>query len=712
MKQIFQNLSNGVTSLTEVPCPQAIEGSILIRSRKSLVSPGTERMLIDFGKANLIDKAFQQPDKVKIVLSKIKNDGLVTTVDAVRSKLDQPLPLGYCNAGEVLRSDFNGFKIGDRVVSNGSHAEIVRVPKNLCAKIPDNVDDESAAFTVLASVGLQGVRLIQPTLGERFVVSGLGLVGLLCVQILRANGCQVLGIDFDTIKCDLAKGFGAEVVDLSKSEDPIAIAKSFSHGIGVDGVVIAASSQSDLIIHQAAEMCRQRARIVLVGVVGLNLRRDDFFKKEITFQVSASYGPGRYDSFYEEKGNDYPIGFVRWTEQRNFEAVLQLMSKGLLDVKPLITHRYHFNDAVKAYDNLDEKSSLGIILSYSESSKNINKQTKINLSNNEHPRVIAESLVPTVGFIGAGNYASRVLIPAFKKAGCILDTLVSSGGINSVHHGNKNGFVSASTSISDLWNKKINTVAIVTRHDSHAQQVIESLKNGKNVFVEKPLAVTLEEINLIEEAYRDANSSSHTRLMVGFNRRFATHIIKMKDLLIKHNSPKSIIITVNAGAIPGDHWIQDYSIGGGRIIGECCHFVDLMRYLVGYSIESFNSTMIGSSNPNEITEDKVSISLKFKDGSFGTIHYLSNGNSDYPKERVEVFCENTVLEMNNYRVLKGYGYQNFKSLKLIKQDKGQNACAKAFIESIRNGKPSPINVDEIIESSRVSIEIANSLRSS
>jgi predicted dehydrogenase/threonine dehydrogenase-like Zn-dependent dehydrogenase len=710
LKQILQNLSNGKTTVSEVPCPQVIEGSVLISSSNTLVSAGTERMLIEFGKANMLDKARQQPDKVKMVLSKIKNDGFLTTIDAVRSKLDQPLPLGYCNAGVVLETTVEGFSIGDRVVSNGNHAEVVRAAKNLCAKIPDNVDDESAAFTVLASVGLQGIRLIQPTLGESFVVTGLGLVGLLCVQMLRANGCRVLGVDFDSKKCEFARKYGADTVDLSKNEDPILIAKKFSNGRGVDGVIVAASSESDLIMHQAAEMCRQRARIVLVGVVGLNLRRDDFFKKEITFQVSSSYGPGRYDSFYEENGNDYPIGFVRWTEQRNFEAVLEMMSEGVLDVKSLVTHRYSIENAIEAYSLLNDSSALGIILSYPKTSKINLKNSKITLIKSKS--LISEPASPCVGFIGAGNYASRILIPAFKEADCILNTLVSSGGVSGVHHGNKNGFISTSTDVSDLWNNEVNTVAIATRHNSHAKQVIESLSNGKNVFVEKPLAITLEEIDLINDAYSSANNSTHVRLMVGFNRRFAPHIVKMKDLLTKQKSPKSIIITVNAGEIPKDHWVQDNFIGGGRIIGEGCHFIDLMRHLVGHSIKNFQAIMIGGVLDNEIREDKVSISLTFKDGSFGTIHYLANGGNEYPKERIEVFCENSVLQMDNYRLLKGYGHPNFKSLKLFKQDKGQKACVKAFLDSIREGRDSPIPYDELMESSRISIEIANSLRKS
>jgi len=710
MKQILQNLSNGETSLVDVPCPKNIKSNILIATSKTVVSAGTERMLVDFGKASYINKARQQPDKVKMVLNKVATDGLMTTVDAVRSKLDQPLPLGYCNAGVVLESDVVGFEPGDRVVSNGNHAEVVRVPKNLCVKIPDNVDDESASFTVLGAIGLQGIRLIQPTIGECFVVTGLGLIGLLCVQMLRANGCRVLGIDYDSKKCEMAQKFGAETVNLSKGEDPIIISQGFSRGRGVDGVLITAATQSDEVMHQSAEMCRKLGRIVLVGVVGLNLRRDDFFKKEITFQVSASYGPGRYDPFYEDEGNDYPVGFVRWTEQRNFEAVLDMMSSGTLDVKSIITHRYDIKNAIDAYALLDNPDALGIVLNYpNKDQKNIT-ESKVVL--NEQTAESITSAAPCVGFIGAGNYASRTLIPAFKEAGAMLDTLVTSGGISGVHHGNKNQFSTTSTEISDLWdNDKINTVSIVTRHDAHAQQVIDALNSGKNVFVEKPLALTLDELGEIDKSYNKANSLNTIRLMVGFNRRYAPHVVKMKELLDSHRSPKSIIMTVNAGAIPGDHWVQDSLIGGGRIIGEGCHFIDLMRYLVGRKIMSFQAVMMGNVPGVEVREDKASITLSFEDGSFGTIHYLANGGSTFPKERIEVFCDNAVLQMDNYRVLTGYSWPGFKKMKLFKQDKGQKTCAKAFIDSISNGTEAPITYEEIMESSRVSIEVANALRS-
>ena len=710
MKQILQSLKTGAIEVAEVPCPAVKRGHLLICSSQTVVSAGTERMLVEFGKANLINKVRQQPDKVRMVLDKINTDGLMPIINAVRSKLDQPLPLGYCNAGVILDSNVNGFEVGDRVVSNGNHAEVVRVPKNLCAKIPDEVDDETAAFTVLGAIGLQGIRLIQPTLGEAIVVTGLGLIGLMCVQMLRANGCRVLGIDFDSHRCDLARQYGAETVDLSKGEDSLIAAQHFSRGRGVDGVLITAASQSDDIMHQSAKMCRKRGRIVLVGVVGLNLRRDDFFQKEISFQVSASYGPGRYDSLYEEHGQDYPIGFVRWTEQRNFEAVLDMMACGTLEVKSLITHRFKINNATDAYKLLDDSSALGIVLEYPEKTEQILRATSVELNTTIKDKSKFTSSVPIVGFIGAGNYASRTLIPAFKAGGAVLDTLITSGGVSGVHHGKKNGFRMTSTEIDYIINNEsINAIAIVTRHDAHAKQVVTALKAGKNVFVEKPLALRLEELDLIASTYKSAKGSKPLRLMVGFNRRFAPHIVKMKELLNTHRTSKTIIITVNAGSIPSEHWVQDLNVGGGRIIGEACHFIDLMRFLIGSPIAEHKSMMIGDAPGIEVRNDKVTINLSFVDGSFGSIHYLANGGSAFPKERVEVFCDDAVLQMDNYRILKGYGWKGFNKMKLMRQDKGQQACVTAFIESIRDGLGSPIPYDEVIESSRVSIEIANEL---
>ena len=705
MRQVLQNIANGDTSLIEVPCPERRNDNLLIATTKSLVSVGTERMLIDFGKSGWIEKARSQPDKVKMVLEKVKTDGLKPTIDAVRSKLDQPLPLGYCNVGIVQDNGGTNFSVGSRVVSNGNHAEVVRVPKNLCAEIPMNVDDESAAFTVLASIALQGIRLANPTIGETVVVTGLGLVGLITVQLLKANGCRVLGIDFDSTKCAMARDFGAETVDLTIGEDPISRANAFSRGQGVDAVIITASTKSNEPVSHGAKMCRKRGRIVLVGVVGLELSRADFFEKEITFQVSCSYGPGRYDTEYEDKGHDYPLGFVRWTEQRNFEAVLDLMSSGAINVKPLISHRFEIEDAVSAYECLNDRSSLGILLSYSADPEVLLAKKLVDINTTED--YTAEDAV--CGFIGAGNYASRVLIPAFKEAGAKLDTLLTSGGVSAVHHGKKNNFVNASTDLSHLLdNKAINSVVIATQHNLHAEQVIQALHACKNVFVEKPLALTHGELDKIVSAY-NAHSGS-CRVMVGYNRRFSPHIIKMKSLLANVTSPKSFIMTMNAGAIPADHWTQDPKVGGGRIIGEACHYIDLMRFLANSEITGFTATCMGKADGVEVTEDKASITLTFKDGSFGTIHYLANGGKAFAKERIEVFANDGVLQLDNFRKLTGFDWKGFSSDKLMTQNKGQSSCTKAFITSIQRGEPSPIPFGEIIEVARYSVDIAESLR--
>lgn len=705
MKQVLQNIANGETQLVDVPCPKKQSGQLLIATSTSLVSAGTERMLIDFGKANWLDKARQQPDKVKLVLDKVKTDGLAPTISAVRSKLDQPLPLGYCNVGRVIEAPGTNFKSGQRIVSNGNHAEVVRVPQNLCARIPDEVDDETAAFTVIGAIALQGIRLVSPTVGETVVVTGLGLIGLLSVQLLRANGCRVMGIDFDSSRCELARKFGAVTVDLSKGEDPIARAAVFSRGRGVDGVVITASTKSNEPISQAAKMCRKRGRIVLVGVVGLELSRADFFEKELTFQVSCSYGPGRYDDKYEQKGHDYPIGYVRWTEQRNFEAVLDLMASGDLEVKSLITHRYDINNALEAYQTLDNQSALGILLNYPKKDLALLTSPEVSLRN---PVSYASADV-VIGCIGAGNYASRVLIPAFREAGARCDTIVTSGGVTAVHHGNKNTFTTASTDVETLYNSSlINTIVIATQHNQHARQICDALIAGKHVFVEKPLALSMGEIDEIEKAYN--SQAGKCQLMVGYNRRYAPLVLKMKVLLSAVTGPKAFIMTMNAGAIPSDHWTQDPAIGGGRIVGEACHYIDLMRFLAGSKIASFTAACIGCQHGAGVTDDKASITLTFEDGSFGTIHYLANGGNAFPKERIEVFCNDAVLQLDNFRKLAGFGWKGFKNYKLLKQDKGQLACALSFVDAIKQGEPVSINFEEILEVARVSVAVAEQLR--
>ncbi len=708
MRQILQDMSKGATYIVEAPSPVASRESLLINSVVSLISAGTERMLVGFGKSSMLDKARQQPEKVKMVLEKIQTDGLMTTIEAVQSKLAQPLPLGYCNVGVIAEvgAGVDGFVVGDRVVSNGPHADVVKVAKNLCARIPKTVDDESAAFVVVASIGLQGIRLAQPTLGEVFVVTGVGLIGLLTLQMLRAQGCRVLAIDFDESKLSLARQFGAATCNPGAGEDPVAAGLALSRGKGVDGVIITASTKSNDPVTQAARMCRKRGRIVLVGVTGLELNRADFYEKELSFQVSCSYGPGRYDPNYEDKGQDYPMGFVRWTEQRNFEAVLDLLASGQLDVKPLISHRFAFEDAPQAYQILTEdKSGLGFLLLYTSPAV-ARTVRSVNLT----PGLRFDAQRPVWGVVGAGNYASRMLIPALKAAGAQFHTIVTAGGINGVIHGEKAGFAEASTDIAAmLSNATINTVAIVTRHDLHAGFVAQALKAGKNVFIEKPLAVDAEGLALVKAAFDGSSGKAQPHLMVGFNRRFSPQVQKMKALLHAVKEPKSFIMTMNAGAIPANHWTQDNAVGGGRIIGEACHFIDLMRFLAGSPIVSVQTRRMGDAPGMVITEDKASITLGFEDGSFGTILYLANGAASFPKERVEVFAAGRVLQLDNFRKLKGFGWPGFSKMNLWKQDKGQNACAAAFLQAIESGVPA-IPVDEIFEVARVTIEVAEQLR--
>ncbi len=701
MKQVIQSLKTGSTEVTEIPIPCPSAGSLLIKTSRTLISAGTERMLVEFGKAGWIKKARQQPDKVKRVLDKISTDGIKPTIEAVFNKLDQPLPLGYCNVGVIhqVGDGVTDFKKGDRVVSNGKHAEVVNSPINLSAKVPDVVSDEEASFSVLGAIALQGIRLVKPTLGEAIVVTGLGLVGLMTVQLLRANGCRVLGLDFDQNKLSLAKKFGAEVVDLNK-EDTLTVAEIFSRGRGVDAVIVTAETKSDEPIHQAALMCRKRGRIVLVGRTGLKLSRDDFFKKELTFQVSASYGPGRYDPNYEEKGHDYPVGYVRWTEQRNFEAVLDMMSTGALDVKPLITHRIDIAEAEKAYELVSgSKFSLGILLTYPGVEITVASR-KVSLLKNENFKKSSNKTKKKakISFLGSGNYAMSELIPAFKATGADLVSIASSTGVSGVHAGRKYGFSETTTDSNQLFSDDTtDAVVIATRHNNHADFVLKSLKAEKHVFVEKPLCLTISELDKIEASYTSSNV-----LMVGFNRRFSPQVQKMKSLLDDVSTPKALVITINAGEISNDHWTQDVEVGGGRIIGEACHFIDLLRFLVNKSITNYQIQFMDSS-----TKDTATIILNFEDGSIGTIHYYANGSKSFPKERLEVFADGRVLQLDNYKKLTSFGWPGFKKMNLWHQDKGHTGCVKAFIDSILKGNNPPIPIEEIFEVSRISIKLAN-----
>jgi predicted dehydrogenase/threonine dehydrogenase-like Zn-dependent dehydrogenase len=667
-------------------------------------------MLVDFGKASWFAKARQQPDKVRLVLDKVRTDGLLPTLESVQGKLGRPISLGYSNVGSIvnLGPGIETFRVGERVVSNGSHAEVVSVPGLLCARVPDSVNDDEAAFTVVAAIGLQGIRLLAPTIGECIVVTGLGLIGLIAVQLLRAQGCRVLGVDFNSAKVQLAREFGAETVDLGRGEDVLSAAARFSRGRGVDAVLLTAATQSSEPVQQAAQICRKRGRIVLVGVTGLELSRADFYEKELTFQVSCSYGPGRYDPNYEEDGHDYPVGFVRWTEQRNFEAVLDMMAERRLDVRPLISHRFPIERAQEAYDLITgDVPSLGVLLDYPAAPANDHAlQRRIKLEADSLP---SRPGAPVIAVVGAGNYASQVLIPAFKAAGVRLKTVLCEVGVSGTYAAHRFGFEEVTTDSDVVFSDAtLNSVVIATRHNSHARYVLDAARAGKHVFVEKPLALTLEDVDAIEAAY--ASLDRPLLLMVGFNRRFAPQVVRIRQLLSTVTEPKAFVLTVNAGVIPGDHWTQDREVGGGRIVGEACHFIDLLRHLAGHRIAEYQVTTLRRPDGSDCADDRVTFTLRFKDGSIGSVHYLANGHKSFPKERLEVFCKGRVLQLDNFRRLTAFGWPRFRRMNLWRQDKGQRACAAAFVEAVRGGKPAPIPLDELLEVSRVSIEIGEAAR--
>lgn len=710
MKQILQHLNNGKTELMDVPTPSISNQKILIESTQSLLSMGTEKMLVDFGRANIINKALQQPDKVKQVIQKIGTDGISTTLNAVNNKLNVPVPLGYCNVGTVAACGIEAkdFKVGDRVVSNGPHAEIVSVSKNLCAKIPDSVSDDEASFVVPGAIALNGVRLAEPTIGENFVVFGLGLIGLLAVQILKSQGCKVLGIDFDETKLKLAETYGAETYNPKDNESLVARTQFFSKNNGVDGVIICASTNDDELIHQAATISRKRGRIILIGTTGLKLSRQDFYEKELTFQVSCSYGPGRYDQNYEELGVDYPIAFVRWTEQRNFETVLQLFKDKALNIDNMISKKFKFDDAVKAYEVIQKKNDLlGLIFVYP--SKNLNNKNKspqtLQTKINDKSLPINTDKSINLSFIGAGQYSTSFLIPLFQKSGAILNSVSSESGLSAAYAMKKFKFSEASSNNKDtISNKNVDAVVISTRHDSHASLIIDSINYRKHVFVEKPLCINKSELQQIIECISSAKSKkSENIIMVGFNRRFSPHIKKIQSLLENISTPKSFVMNVNAGSLDSSHWLNDANRGGGRLIGEACHFIDLLRFLCGFSIS--HSSVISSSDFN----DSQIITLKFSDGSIGVINYFVNGHKSLSKERLEIFVDNKVLILDNYKKLTGIGWKNFKNFKTWSQDKGQKNCISSFIEAIKSANSSPIPFDELVEVAETCIELSKQI---
>lgn len=698
MKQIIQDLKKGDTILEEVPVPRVKAGSVLIKTTRTLVSLGTERMLVDFGKANFIQKAKQQPDKVKMVLDKVKTDGLRPTMEAVFNKLGQPLPLGYCNVGEVVAvgKGVTEFVVGDRVASNGNHAEFVCIPKNLVAKIPDNVTDEEAAFTVIGAIGLQGIRLLNPTFGETVVVVGLGLIGLITAELLQANGCNVIGFDFDPQKIAIAKEKGITAVNPADGTDQVKFIESVTNGIGADGVIITASNKSNEIISQSANMCRKRGRIILIGVIGLNISRADFYEKEISFQVSCSYGAGRYDEEYEQKGNDYPIGYVRWTEKRNFEAVLNAISKKTLDVQPLITDRIPLDEYQKIYGDMSNSKSIASILEYA--------------SEKEQKRTIQliektfEGQKGVIGIIGAGNFTSSTILPNLKKANANMKYIASSGGLSSTIMAKKHGIINSTTDYHEmLKDSEVDLVLVTTQHNMHAKMALDIMKAGKSVFVEKPLALTKEELDQIIEAHQTNN----VNVSVGFNRRFAPLAQQMKKALGDGTNPINIVATMNAGFIPKDVWVHDMEVGGGRIIGEACHYIDLCTYLTGSKVTAVCMNAMGL-NPEENT-DNASILLKYENGSNAVINYFANGSKSYSKERVEVYSQERTLIMDNWRKLKGYGFKGFSNTS-SKQDKGHFNQFQSLVEQQKKGGAPIISFDDIVNTTKATFAAIDSLK--
>ncbi|MCC7117471.1 MAG: bi-domain-containing oxidoreductase, partial [Anaerolineales bacterium] len=649
MKQLLQNIRDGKTIIEDVPMPTLRAGQALVKVSASLVSAGTERMVVEFAEKSLVGKARSRPDLVKQVLEKAKREGLTPTLQAAFNRLDQPMALGYSSAGTIvaLGKNMSGFKVGQRVACAGggyaTHAEYNLIPKNLLTPLPKNVDFESAAFTTLGAIALHGFRLAEPQLGENVAVIGLGLLGLLTIQIASAAGCNVLGIDLDPKRVKLASSLNLQAVTRPQAESS---AQAFTNHKGFDVIIICADTSSNDPIELAGAIARDRAKVVATGAVGLNIPRKVYYEKELAFINSRSYGPGRYDSNYEENGNDYPLGYIRWTEGRNFQAVVDLLSSKKLKVESLITHRFPVEEGVQAYEVITGKkkeSFLGVLLKYSDEKQGISKRI-------EFPSTVKRQTSNVkLGVLGAGLYANATLLPVLKNNKDFqLVGIASSGGLHAQHSGKKFGFQYATSSEDEIiHDKNINTVAILTRHDSHADLVIKALKAGKNVFVEKPLALNTEQLNKIikqltiddrpQTVKHGPSSIVHGLLTVGFNRRFSPLAQSLKFQVTGLKSPLHAHYRINAGFIPPNHWTQDPAIGGGRIIGEACHFIDLITYLVGMPPASVS--VVALPNQNKYSDDNVSMTFTFADGSIGVVDYLANGDKSFPKERLEVFCE-------------------------------------------------------------------------
>jgi predicted dehydrogenase/threonine dehydrogenase-like Zn-dependent dehydrogenase len=710
MKQVLQSMHDGKTRVEEVPDPFVRPGMALVRTACSLVSAGTERMVVEFAEKNLLDKVRSRPDLARQVIDKALKEGPLTALDAAFNRLDQPMVLGYSSSGviEAVGAGLTGFSVGDRVACAGGgfavHAELGIVPQNLLAKVPDSVDFDQAAFATLGAIAMHGFRLAHPQIGESVAIIGMGLLGLLAAEIARAAGCPVLGIDTNPQRVKLAESMGFKTVDRSEAESACT---AFTHGKGADIVLICADTASDDPVDLAAHIARDRAVVVAVGAVGLKLQRKVYYEKELDLRISRSYGPGRYDPDYEERGKDYPAGYVRWTEGRNIQSFVDLLAGNQIDLKPLITHRFPIEQAEAAYDLITGKTNepfLGVLLTYPQLEKPAEYQRKIFVT---PPSAGHKTENVRIGVLGAGNFANATLLPAIKKVGGVdLVGIASAGGVTAQAAARKFGFGFASTDEKEILNNlDINTVLVLTRHQHHTRQVLAALQAGKNVYCEKPLALTEEDLDRILDELKKASGPI---LSVGFNRRFSPLSISLKEFISSCNEPFAAMYRVNAGYIPPSHWLHDVTQGGGRIVGEGCHFIDYMTFLAGESPVQVEARALPDSG--RYSRDNVQISLTFPDGSVGQVLYLSNGDKGLPKERLEVHSAGRSAILEDYRELQLWSGGSKKTIRsVLRQDKGHQAAWQAFLEAIKNGGEPSIPYDQLYGSSLASIKAARQI---
>lgn len=712
MKQILQNRRTGEVEVADVPAPALLPGRLLVRTVASLISAGTERAAVEQNRKGLVGRALEQPELVGKVVKRAREEGLLSAVGAVRTKLSESVALGYSAAGIVVEvgEGVRGFSVGDRVACAGlgyaSHAEALSVPRNLSVRVPERVSMTDAAYATLGAIALQGVRLARPTLGESVVVIGLGLLGQLAAQLLRANGCRVFGLDTDASRIELARSLGLDD-GCMPGEDAARRIVDWTRGRGADAVLIAAATDSDQPVVLAGEVSRTRGRVVVVGQVNTNVPRDLYFKRELSLQVSMSYGPGRYDPDYEERGRDYPFGYVRWTEGRNLEAFLDAVAAGSVNVERLTTHRFHIDEGARAYNLITSaEPHLGVLLEY-DAGRELERGVELSSDASGAGASAAHESV-RVGLIGAGGYASNVLLPNLRDAGAKFRAVASASGVSAVNVGRRFGFeVCASGADEVIADEAVNLVVVATRHDTHARLARRALERGRHVFVEKPLALTDEELNEVAEAAARAPG----RLTAGFNRRFSPLAVRARKFFEGRGAgPLSIVYRVNAGRVPREHWTQDEREGGGRIVGEVCHFVDLMQFLTGARPVRVYAEPVASPDAAAVDEDNVMITIRFADGSNGVVAYLAEGDRSLAKERVEIFGEGRSFVLDDFRRATLHRGGRAETLKLRAQDKGQAAQARAVCAWLRGGGPAPIPLEELVNTTRATFRMRDSLR--